>query len=94
MSAGKGDKRRPLQVPIEVFVKNWDRIFGKQKRVKKKKFPYILPAKPGGCCASAGCPGHVIFDQDAENRLDIPKPVVHLDCVGTDHCKISHEIKN
>jgi len=27
--AGKGDKRRPMQVDTQTYVKNWDRIFAK-----------------------------------------------------------------
>lgn len=30
-SAGKGDKKRPLSVPYEIFAENWDRAFGKKK---------------------------------------------------------------
>ncbi|CAB4124601.1 hypothetical protein UFOVP181_159 [uncultured Caudovirales phage] len=29
---GKGDRRRPLVVPKEVFENNWDSIFGKKKK--------------------------------------------------------------
>ena len=33
---GKGDKRRPLVVPKEVFENNWDAIFGKKKKPEKE----------------------------------------------------------
>lgn len=31
---GKGDRRRKLVVPEEVFNSNWDAIFGKQKTME------------------------------------------------------------
>ena len=34
--AGKGNKRRPSQVPQKEIDDNWDKIFGKKKRKKKK----------------------------------------------------------
>jgi hypothetical protein len=34
---GKGDKRRPLVVPKEVFESNWDLIFGKKKKPEPEK---------------------------------------------------------
>lgn len=34
---GKGDKRRPLQVPKEQFNDNWDAIFKKKKEQDIKK---------------------------------------------------------
>ena len=34
---GKGDKRRPLVVPKEVFEKNWDAIFGKKEKKQESK---------------------------------------------------------
>ena len=35
--AGKGDKRRPMHIdiPLEKFDTNWDRIFKKKKKKKK-----------------------------------------------------------
>lgn len=36
MSAGKGDKRRPSQVSFDQFANNWDAIFGKPRKKKKK----------------------------------------------------------
>ena len=30
---GKGDRRIPAQVPVKQFENNWDRIFGKGKKV-------------------------------------------------------------
>jgi len=37
MSAGgKGSKPRPLSVPRKQFDENWERIFGKKSREKKK----------------------------------------------------------
>ena len=36
MSAGKGDKRRPMQISSEKFEENWKRIFGKTKPKPKK----------------------------------------------------------
>ena len=33
---GKGDKPRPLSVPIEVFDANFDAIFGKKKTPKEQ----------------------------------------------------------
>lgn len=32
---GKGDKRRPMKVSYETYRKNWERIFGRKKKVKK-----------------------------------------------------------
>lgn len=32
--AGKGSKRRPVQVPKKQFDNNWDRIFGKKNTNK------------------------------------------------------------
>ena len=40
---GKGDLRRKLVVPEEVFNSNWDAIFGKNKKEdnkEEKKLPY------------------------------------------------------
>jgi hypothetical protein len=34
---GKGDKRRPLVVPKEVFENNWDAIFGKKEKKQESK---------------------------------------------------------
>lgn len=34
---GKGDAPRPLGVPMEVFDKNFDAIFGKNKKVKMEQ---------------------------------------------------------
>jgi hypothetical protein len=34
---GKGDKRRPLVVPKEVFENNWDSIFGKKSKPEPEK---------------------------------------------------------
>jgi hypothetical protein len=35
---GKGDKPRPLGVPMEQFDKNFEAIFGKKKKVEDKPF--------------------------------------------------------
>lgn len=32
---GKGDKRRPKNVSYEIWVKNYEKIFGKPKKKKK-----------------------------------------------------------
>lgn len=34
---GKGDKPRPLGVPMEVFDRNFDAIFGKKKKDETEK---------------------------------------------------------
>ena len=33
--AGKGDKRRPMNVPQADYEKNWNKIFKKKKKEKK-----------------------------------------------------------
>ena len=33
---GKGDKPRPISVPMDEFDNNWDRIFGKKKKEHKE----------------------------------------------------------
>ena len=35
--SGKGDHRRPAQVPVKQVNDNWDKIFGKKKKNEKKK---------------------------------------------------------
>ncbi len=35
--SGKGDKRRPRQVPTKQYEDNWDKIFGKSKEKKSKQ---------------------------------------------------------
>jgi hypothetical protein len=35
--AGKGDKRRPMQVKYETYSDNWDRAFGRKKKSLDKK---------------------------------------------------------
>jgi len=35
--AGKGDHRRPAQVPQKQVDKNWDMIFGKKQKKKNEK---------------------------------------------------------
>lgn len=37
MSAGKGDKRRPRSVSLDVFDKRWEAAFGKKPKEKCKK---------------------------------------------------------
>lgn len=37
MQNGKGDKRRPMQVPYEQYAKNWEAAFGKKSKRKKPK---------------------------------------------------------
>jgi len=34
--SGKGDKRRPQLVSRKVFEDNWNKVFGKKKRKRKK----------------------------------------------------------
>jgi hypothetical protein len=34
---GKGDKRRPADVTYKTYSDNYDKIFGKKKKVAKKK---------------------------------------------------------
>ena len=33
---GKGDKQRPLSVPMKQFDNNWDAIFNKNKQLQEK----------------------------------------------------------
>ena len=35
--AGKGDKRRPRQVPLKQFEDNWEKIFGKKRKEAEDK---------------------------------------------------------
>ena len=36
-TGGKGSKPRPLSIPRKQFEDNWNRIFGKKKRISKPK---------------------------------------------------------
>lgn len=37
MSAGKGDKRRPMEIPQKEFDSKWDKIFKPKQKEKKSK---------------------------------------------------------
>ena len=46
---GKGDKPRPLAVPMEVFDKNFDAIFGKKKQNETKECNGKCACDDGDC---------------------------------------------
>jgi hypothetical protein len=45
---GKGDRRRKLVVPEEVFNNNWEKIFGNGKELNRPKTIYDVAPKQEG----------------------------------------------
>jgi hypothetical protein len=57
---GKGDVRRKLVVPEEVFKNNWETIFGNGKQLNKPKDFYSVAPKQEG----------VYWTDDPESTID------------------------
>jgi hypothetical protein len=61
---GKGDAPRPLGVPMEVFDKNFDAIFGKNKKYKMEEVDegvYLLEVTNERC---------VNYEEDSDKQFD------------------------